>query len=1046
MKIFKKISITALVGAIVVFSALYQIKDSKITHVSTIKFEGNITLESRPVAFAGAAIAPYKDLDVFLSEEISSDFEFTSVGGYWEQVMPQGTNVQTQIRFKVDNKWSEWLTLDADDDSFGDKYTTASTNPATAMQYKFLLYGDGLSKPTIQNPEWTFLRTGSEFVGSNTPSPQFSASMPVSQATYLALTATPTNLISRSNWGAKESYRYLANNDEDPILAESDSDFQDKYKEELKFSRVVDKDSSGNKYKWPLQYAEKVKKIIIHHTATTKDLDNPKQAVRDIYYYHTVSRGWGDIGYNYIVDKNGNVYEGRYGGEGIVGAHTAGANNGAIGIAVLGNYEATQVPDAVMRALSNLIAEKSKIHNIDVTGTSIFRGENSPNLFAHRDFGSTTCPGAYLYERVPELKAMIASIQKPQKPKFVKDYDFEDLSNLYYLELKPNETLTVTMKMENIGKKTWDNKTFLVVDKNSAFEGVISFPESDPVILAKMDQASVEPGKTATFKFKIKGGTKGDKVNAVFSPVINGSYKTLDNVRMPISVQQGDYRYQYIEQKFPDTALKTSTNFTGQVRLKNTGNTVWQNSGNSMITLRPDHPRDRASEFTKGDFATLQQKEVKPGEIGTFVFNLKTPKTAGSYKEFYSPFVKDAGWLKDTGTFFEVTVLDAGEKAETTYTKVESDTANTNNKYIEIKLRNLGQTTWNKTNLNVSVAKQDYITLKSANLDSTEVKPGQIGSIKIALTIDPQKGPASKAVSVVPRLNKAALLSAPITVNFNDKDTKITRAEDIIRIKLRFEGDASIVASTDYDYYQNGSFVKTYSQSYAKKITLDDVKNGPVRLQTRSGGVLRITNYDNRPSWNLSLNDNQFRNVLEFREQDGKLIVINELQLEDYLKGLGEVSNSEEPEKIKAVIVAARTYAKYYITVAEKFAGKPYHLEDDPNTSQKYLGYGFELRGPNIAKAVDQTAGEVVTYKGSLIKTPYFNQSNGISTKSAKEVWGWTDTPYLQSVSDTYCKGDKFLGHGVGLSGCGSKGMALAGKTYVEILKHYYTGVEIERK
>ncbi len=143
-------------------------------------------------------------------------------------------------------------------------------------------------------------------------------------------------------------------------------------------------------------------------------------------------------------------------------------------------------------------------------------------------------------------------------------------------------------------------------------------------------------------------------------------------------------------------------------------------------------------------------------------------------------------------------------------------------------------------------------------------------------------------------------------------------------------------------------------------------------------------------------------------------------------------------------MIAARTYAKYYIDIDEKFPGKPYHLDDDPNVSQKYLGYGFELRAPNISSAVNATRGKVVTYNGEIVKTPYFSSSDGVATKSAEEVWGWDFTPYLKSVSDTYCNGTYFYGHGVGLSGCGSKGMADSGYGYEEILKHYYTGVEVE--
>ena len=65
-----------------------------------------------------------------------------------------------------------------------------------------------------------------------------------------------------------------------------------------------EKDKYERKLTWPLEYPEKVSKIVIHHTGTTKDLDNPEKAIRDIYYYHVMGRGWGDIGYNYIIDND----------------------------------------------------------------------------------------------------------------------------------------------------------------------------------------------------------------------------------------------------------------------------------------------------------------------------------------------------------------------------------------------------------------------------------------------------------------------------------------------------------------------------------------------------------------------------------------------------------------------------------------------------------------------------------------------------------------------------------------------------------------------
>ena len=104
----------------------------------------------------------------------------------------------------------------------------------------------------------------------------------------------------------------------------------------------------------------------------------------------------------------------------------------------------------------------------------------------------------------------------------------------------------------------------------------------------------------------------------------------------------------------------------------------------------------------------------------------------------------------------------------------------------------------------------------------------------------------------------------------------------------------------------------------------------------------------------------------------------------------------------------------------------------------------MELRSPTITKAVEQTAGQVVSFDKKAIKVPYFNQSAGF-TKSAKQVWGWNNTPYLKGVSDPYCKQTSFLGHGVGISGCGASQMAKEGFDFEQIIKYYLPGVEIRK-
>lgn len=1058
--------LAALIILALIFSLLYfaTAPVAVKTQAYTISSDAELTLSVRPTAFQPLLIAPYKTVEVFLSKEYSPGFDFTSVGGSWDETRPNGTNVEGYVRFKVDGLWTDWVEMEEEEDLIlkGKKYGMASSKPAQAMQYKFEFYGDGVTRPTVKNPQWTFIKAGENKELKSAPVVAFDPQ-------YLAIKsgASTLNIISRYTWGADESYRYLNDNTVDPVLIEIEPEYLEKFKDELKYSRIVEADSEGDKYKWPLQYPEKVKKFIIHHTATTGNLDDPAQAIRDIYYYHSITRAWGDIGYNYIIDQQGKIYEGRFGGEGVIGAHSGPGNNGSIGIAILGNYEDTAVPEKVVAAVSSLIGEKSRLHAIDPQSKSIFRGENMDNIFGHKDIMATTCPGINLYEKLPVIRIIAGQWEKKKKQKFVKDYDFQDISDLYYLELKPDEQKTVTLKMENIGNKTWDDKTFIVVDTNPEFEGMLSFPGSDPVILAKMQEKKVKPGEKATFTFTVKAGKKSNLVYMNIAPVFSGIKKAKDYLVLPVSVQQVDYKYQFVDAKYPEKTMEKNEKFTAWVKLKNTGNITWHKEGENTIYLKADHEQERVSQLslppsTKMGF--LAEKEVKPGETGTFTLDLKAPETTGHYREYFTPYIEGVGWLKDYGLHFETTVFGGLYEAEV-IEKSGSTKWRRGGKYaIRIKLRNLGKETWTAKNMKLMILKETDLKVTDAKLINDKVESGDIGTISLVAEVATDEKLEKKSILIRPTVNKNHLFKKPIyyyyTVSVDDENLKdqllnkgktpksknksqnqASPQEGNIRVKLGFSGEPEITGNGEFEVYQDGKLIKTLKAD--KKYTVKESEAKIMRFVPKDETILRIENFEHQPGWNPDLNDNEYRGTLEVQKVDGTLTVINELPLESYLKGLGEVSNNEKTEKIKAIMVAARSYAKYYMTRDEKFPGKPYHLDDNPDNSQKYLGYGMEKRSTNIKTAVDDTKGEVVGYEGKVVKAPYFSQSDGTKTKSAKDVWGWDNTPYLVSVDDSFCDGDEFLGHGVGLSGCGAKGMAEKGYTYKEILKYYYTGVEI---
>ena len=168
-----------------------------------------------------------------------------------------------------------------------------------------------------------------------------------------------------------------------------------------------------------------VEAALVHHTVSTNDYlpeDGPA-AVLAICRYHRNSNGWDDIGYNFVVDRYGVIYEGRAGGidRAVVGAQTQGFNAQTTGIANLGTYSDVPQTDAAMDAMARLIRWKLPLHGAPTSGrVMLVSGGGSANRHAsgaqvpfervsgHRDAGRTACPGDGLYSQLPDLRARVA--------------------------------------------------------------------------------------------------------------------------------------------------------------------------------------------------------------------------------------------------------------------------------------------------------------------------------------------------------------------------------------------------------------------------------------------------------------------------------------------------------------------------------------------------------------------------------------------------------------------------------------------------------------
>jgi len=222
-----------------------------------------------------------------------------------------------------------------------------------------------------------------------------------------------------------------------------------------------------------------------------------------------------------------------------------------------------------------------------------------------------------------------------------------------------------------------------------------------------------------------------------------------------------------------------------------------------------------------------------------------------------------------------------------------------------------------------------------------------------------------------------------------------------------------------------------------------------IRLEpaTNPHAVFTLRNYEKQVSWKGPVNFNKYRGVAEYRvTQDGSAIyLINDVSLDDYTAGIGETTNYDNVEYIKALLTAARTYAFYIQQYSSKHDARNFDVVAHTG-DQLYLGYLHETLAPKVAEAAKATKGSIITYNSNPVITTYFGNTDG-RTRSWAEVWGGAK-PWLVSVKADYDlrDGKRLFGHGVGMSQRDAELRADdLGTGWVDLIKYYYTGVQVEK-
>ncbi len=178
----------------------------------------------------------------------------------------------------------------------------------------------------------------------------------------------------------------------------------------------------------------RVRGAAIHHTVGTNDYTAAQvpALIRGIYTYHAVSRGWGDIGYNFLVDKFGRVWQGRAGAvdRAIIGAHTQGINDEVFAVSFMGNFDVAAVPTVMIDAAARVVAWKFSVHGVRANANVVLDGVSRPTTFGHRDAGQTACPGRHLYARLPELRSKAAAYGSSPANDYARDLTADGFPDL----------------------------------------------------------------------------------------------------------------------------------------------------------------------------------------------------------------------------------------------------------------------------------------------------------------------------------------------------------------------------------------------------------------------------------------------------------------------------------------------------------------------------------------------------------------------------------------------------------------------------------------
>ena len=311
-----------------------------------------------------------------------------------------------------------------------------------------------------------------------------------------------------------------------------------------------------------------VSHLIVHHTAGSNTSSDWSAVVYSIWNYHVNTNGWDDIGYNWLIDPNGVIYEGR--ADNIQGAHFCGKNGNTMGICILGTYTDVDPKPQSMETLKRLFAWKSCQDNLDPTGIS-YHPPSDEELFVvsgHQDGCATACPGDMLYALLPNLRDSIAYEIENSCGNILPPVDlYATLTNpntvtLNWTDQSDNETTFVIERREEnsayfypIATNATDNTSFeddIPVNSDILEYRVLAANQQDTSIYSNIAQVDVTTSTSNNEELK------GIKVYpSLFNDYINITNYKEESVNILILDTQGRTVYNTVNEVNRDMSIET---------------------------------------------------------------------------------------------------------------------------------------------------------------------------------------------------------------------------------------------------------------------------------------------------------------------------------------------------------------------------------------------------------------------------------------------------------------------------------------------------------